>query len=248
MLLLNTTSTDAISDPAVRLAIEYAVDREGLNKAVFQGLNKAAWSPLMRPTFAYDASTEQIYTFDPEKAKQLLTEAGWQPGPDGIRAKAGQKLENIFPIISRPRDNAMATSVQASCATSASARSTHWARRRAEAYNQNRYDISFMWFSYGDPDVLRHLSLQLTSTRSIAPNRCRSTRCWRRRLDDRRGQAGRHLQESAARAQRHRGRAAGRHTRLQRQTRRSPGRSSGRAGVICLAVRRADQEVSDRAG
>jgi peptide/nickel transport system substrate-binding protein len=24
-----------------------------------------------------------------------------------------------------------------------------------DAYNQNRYDVSFMWFSYGDPDVLR---------------------------------------------------------------------------------------------
>ena len=54
VLLLNTTSKGAISDPAIKQAIEYAVDREGLNKAVFQGLNKAAWSPLMRPTFAYD--------------------------------------------------------------------------------------------------------------------------------------------------------------------------------------------------
>jgi peptide/nickel transport system substrate-binding protein len=24
-----------------------------------------------------------------------------------------------------------------------------------EAFDQNRYDMSFMWFSYGDPDVLR---------------------------------------------------------------------------------------------
>ena len=24
-----------------------------------------------------------------------------------------------------------------------------------EAFDQNRYDVSFMWFSYGDPDVLR---------------------------------------------------------------------------------------------
>src|SRR5437016_12919967 len=114
VLLLNTTSTGPISDAAVRQAMEYAVDREGLNKSVFQGLNKAAWSPLMRPTFAYDASTEQIYSFDPEKAKQVLDAAGWKPAADGVRAKGGQRLEISFPIISRPRDNAMAESVPAS--------------------------------------------------------------------------------------------------------------------------------------
>jgi len=157
VLLLNTTSKGAISDPALRQAIEYAVDREGLNKAVFQGLNKAAWSPLMRPTFGYDPSTEQLYKFDPEKAKSLLSEAGWVAGADGIRAKAGQKAEIAFPIISRPRDNAMATSVQASLRDVGIDLKVDPMERAAarERMSQNRYDISFMWFSYGDPDVLR---------------------------------------------------------------------------------------------
>jgi peptide/nickel transport system substrate-binding protein len=149
VLLLNSTSTGAIADPAVRQAMEYAVDREGLNKAVFQGLNKAAWSPLMRPTFAYDPATEQIYSFDPEKAQDVLSGAGWQPGADGIRVKDGQKLELYFPIISRPRDNAMATSVQASLRDVGIDLKVDPLERAAarEAYNQNRYDISFMWFS-----------------------------------------------------------------------------------------------------
>jgi peptide/nickel transport system substrate-binding protein len=157
VLLLNTTSTGPISDPAVRQAIEYAVDREGLNKSVFQGLNKAAWSPLMRPTFAYDASTESVYKFDPDKAGQLLDAAGWQPGPDGVRAKGGQRLEISFPIISRPRDKAMAESVQASLRDVGIDLKVDPLERAAarEAFNQNRYDVSFMWFSYGDPDVLR---------------------------------------------------------------------------------------------
>jgi peptide/nickel transport system substrate-binding protein len=124
---------------------------------VFQGLNKAAWSPLMRPTFAYDPSTEQIYSFDPEKAKGILEEAGWKVGSDGIRAKGDQRAEVVFPIISRPRDNAMATSVQASLRDTGIDLKVDPLERAAarEAYQQNRYDISFMWFSYGDPDVLR---------------------------------------------------------------------------------------------
>src|SRR5262249_23748984 len=157
VLLLNTTSKGPISDLAVKQAMEYAVDREGLNKSVFQGLNKAAWSPLMRPTFAYDPATEQIYKFDPDKARELLNAAGWTADSDGIRAKTGHKLEIVFPIISRPRDRAMAESIQASLRDVGIDLKVDPLERAAarEAYNQNRYDVSFMWFSYGDPDVLR---------------------------------------------------------------------------------------------
>ena len=111
----------------------------------------------MRPTFAYDASTESVYKFDPDKAGQLLDAAGWQPGPDGVRAKGGQRLEISFPIISRPRDKAMAESVQASLRDVGIDLKVDPLERAAarEAFNQNRYDVSFMWFSYGDPDVLR---------------------------------------------------------------------------------------------
>src|SRR6185436_14430296 len=93
----------------------------------------------------------------PDKAKELLGAAGWMPGSDGIRAKAGQKLEISFPIISRPRDKAMAESVQASLRDVGIDLKVDPLERAAarEAYDQNRYEISFMWFSYGDPDVLR---------------------------------------------------------------------------------------------
>jgi peptide/nickel transport system substrate-binding protein len=157
VLLLNTTSTGPISDPAVREAMEYAVDREGLNKSVFQGLNKVAWSPLMRPTFAYDPTTENLFSFSPDKANQVLDQAGWTAGPDGVRAKDGQRLEINFPIISRPRDKAMAESVQASLRDVGIDLKVDPLERAAarEAFDQNRYDLSFMWFSYGDPDVLR---------------------------------------------------------------------------------------------
>ena len=157
VLLLNVTSKGPISDLAVRRAIEYGVDREGLNKAVFHGLNKVAWSPLMRPTFGYDAATEKIYSFDPAKAKQTLEEAGWKVGAGGVREKGGQKLVVDFPIIGRPRDKAMAESVQASLRDVGIDLKVTPLERAAftDVRRQNRYDVNFMWFSYGDPDVLR---------------------------------------------------------------------------------------------
>src|SRR5204863_1821386 len=45
------------------------------------------------PSWAY--APDQItskYTYDPKMAEQLLDQAGWTKGPDGIRAKGGQKL------------------------------------------------------------------------------------------------------------------------------------------------------------
>ena len=148
VLLLNTTSTGPISDPAVRQAMEYAVDREGLNKSVFQGLNKAAWSPLMRPTFAYDASTESVYKFDPDKAVRL----GLTPGPDFGRVQRGETVDGVAPehVLgpSRPGRKLVISGDTTPCETLQVAAAR-------EAFQQNRYDISFMWFSYGDPDVLR---------------------------------------------------------------------------------------------
>jgi peptide/nickel transport system substrate-binding protein len=157
VLLLNTSSKGPISDPQVRLALEYAIDREGLNKSVFQGLNKVAASPLMKVTFGYDATTEQIYSFDPDKAKQILDAAGWKAGADGIREKDGQKLSIDFPIISRPNDKAMAESIQASLHDVGIDLKVNPLERAAarEMVQQNKYDVGFMWFSYGDPDVLR---------------------------------------------------------------------------------------------
>ncbi len=47
ILLMNLSHTDApIGDPQVRLAMEYGIDRAGLNQSVFQGLNAVAASPL----------------------------------------------------------------------------------------------------------------------------------------------------------------------------------------------------------
>jgi peptide/nickel transport system substrate-binding protein len=159
VLLLNVTGSQQIRDIAVRRAFEWGVDREGLNKTVFNGLMKPAWSPLMRPTLGYDPSIDKMYRYDPAQAKKVLEEAGWKPGADGIREKAGQKLSLNFLIIGRTRDKAMAEAVQASMrdvGVDVQINALERAAFRSQV-SQNKYDINFMWFSYGDPDVLRTL-------------------------------------------------------------------------------------------
>jgi microcin C transport system substrate-binding protein len=42
-----------------------------------------------------------LCVYDPEKARQLLTEAGWKPGSDGVLAKAGQRFSVTIPLASQ---------------------------------------------------------------------------------------------------------------------------------------------------
>lgn len=58
-----------------RQAMLYAIDREAIIKSVLGGQGSVADSPLI-PSQIYYAPTKK-YPFDPQKARQLLTEAGW---------------------------------------------------------------------------------------------------------------------------------------------------------------------------
>jgi peptide/nickel transport system substrate-binding protein len=83
------------SEKAVRQALLYAVDRQGLVDAVYaNGLNaavaKSMWSP---GSWAYNPNTTPQYTYDKAKAAQMLEDAGWKKGADGIRAKNGVNLQ-----------------------------------------------------------------------------------------------------------------------------------------------------------
>lgn len=91
-----------LQDPAVRHAIGYAIDRAALVEGVFEGL--AAEEQTMVPSRLLGedgASAVEGYTHDPERARQLLEEAGWSEGEGGVRAKDGDTLSlqliNGFP-------------------------------------------------------------------------------------------------------------------------------------------------------
>ncbi|HLM57463.1 MAG TPA: ABC transporter substrate-binding protein [Pyrinomonadaceae bacterium] len=64
----------------VRQAIAYAVDRESIVRDLLRGQARVAHSILPEASWAYDAG--QKYTFDLNRARQLLDEAGFRD-PDG---------------------------------------------------------------------------------------------------------------------------------------------------------------------
>jgi peptide/nickel transport system substrate-binding protein len=80
-----------VSDPAVRNALSLAIDRSEVAAAVYTSQTKPATGVLASSTPSYADASAQL-GFDAAKAAATLDAAGWIPGPDGIRAKAGQPL------------------------------------------------------------------------------------------------------------------------------------------------------------
>jgi peptide/nickel transport system substrate-binding protein len=80
-----------VSDPAVRAALSLAIDRPEIVGAVYTSQTKPATGALASSTPSYADASAQL-GFDAAKAAATLDADGWAPGPDGIRAKAGQPL------------------------------------------------------------------------------------------------------------------------------------------------------------
>ncbi len=81
----------AFQDVRVRHALNHAVDRDALVKAVFRGYATPIDSPLSPFTVGY--APVGSYEFNPEKAQALLADAGWKLGADGVLHKEGEALE-----------------------------------------------------------------------------------------------------------------------------------------------------------
>ena len=64
----------------VRQAVQYAIDRQRIVQQVEGGLGQATDLPWKTVTAGYDQSQGTQYTYDPNKAKQLLAQAGVKSG------------------------------------------------------------------------------------------------------------------------------------------------------------------------
>lgn len=91
----------AIQDLPVRQAIAYSVDRERINQIAASGTSFVANGLLPSSYTAFYQEPDETYPFDPEKAAQILDDAGYEPGNDGIREKDGDRLS--FNLYTRSR-------------------------------------------------------------------------------------------------------------------------------------------------
>ena len=64
----------------VRQALNYAIDRNAINKALLFGKGEPAWTLFPSDNVLYDKSLTNVYAYNPAKAKKLLKDAGYPNG------------------------------------------------------------------------------------------------------------------------------------------------------------------------
>ena len=106
---LNATR-GALTDAAVRQAIALTINREVIGQTAVGPL-EAPVSLVSNGVFlpgqdGYEDSYLGKLTHDPEQAAQILADAGYQKGSDGVYEKAGQRLEFAITVPSETKSNA----------------------------------------------------------------------------------------------------------------------------------------------
>jgi len=106
------TKHPLFSDPVVRQALALLVDRASVQAHIYGRTGTATGNFINAPGRFVSKNTK--WEFNIEKANQLLEEAGWKRGSDGIRAKDGKKLKLVFQTsINAPRQKTQAIVKQA---------------------------------------------------------------------------------------------------------------------------------------
>lgn len=94
---LYTKPLDTQTNQTVRIALQHAIDRPTIADIMTTGLSPAAegYYPPNEPRLAQLEPSLVKYPYDPTRASQLLSQAGWNKGADGtlVRQSDGQRFD-----------------------------------------------------------------------------------------------------------------------------------------------------------
>lgn len=154
---MNTRRTP-LDDLRVRRALIYAVNRPAIVETVFKAYSRVAYGPLNRSTPGYDPAVEGTYAYDPEKAVELLEEAGWtDTDGDGIRDRDGQPLSLETILMGWgyiPEVGQMLQDQLKQVGVGVDSRQTTFSNALGDVADGSYHLVPFL-FSNSDPDILR---------------------------------------------------------------------------------------------
>jgi len=146
------------ADKKVRQAIAYGVNKDEIIQGVLLGLGKEATGPYKPGTWVYNSHVK-TYPYNPGKARELLSDAGWRDTDgDGILDKDGQPF--VFEIITNQGNE-----IRAKCAEiiqrrlgeigiKVKIRILEWAAFVNDFINKRRFDATILGWSVPlDPDI-----------------------------------------------------------------------------------------------
>jgi peptide/nickel transport system substrate-binding protein len=100
---------DPSTGKTVRQALYHAIDRTKLAEKVYFKQADVATSVEPKVSWAFTSNVPQ-YAFDTKKAADMLEQAGWKAGSDGVRTKDGVRLS--FEVITNVGNKARESTIQ----------------------------------------------------------------------------------------------------------------------------------------
>ncbi len=159
--IIMNTSKWPFDDVRVRIAIAHAINKGEILKTVYEGIGGVASLPLSPVTWGYAKSLEQTaYPYNPDRARQLLAEAGWRPGSDGILVKDGRPFRVRLwttTVAQQLLDAQLQQSELKAVGIDAQINAIEQAPYLA-AIRKGDHDLGGMLFVSADPDVLFTIS------------------------------------------------------------------------------------------
>ncbi|MBM7631515.1 glutathione ABC transporter substrate-binding protein [Geomicrobium sediminis] len=106
------TEAEPLDDVRVRQAISLSINNEELVEGIYEGYGSGAKGPINELVFGYDPELEDI-GYDPERAQELLAEAGYEDGFDiTIKMNAGNPIREQTAVYIQDQLNANGINAQ----------------------------------------------------------------------------------------------------------------------------------------
>ncbi len=161
-------------DVKVRQALAHAVNVEAMIKYLLYGYGTQS-TGIFPPQMWFFNDQVQPFGYDPERARELLADAGWTPGPDGVLQKDGKRF--AFTLITNQGNEIrkdIATLVQADLrkiGIAVDVQIYEWAVFISQYINKHDFDACVLGWSLGydydqyqiwhssqtDPEELNHV-------------------------------------------------------------------------------------------
>jgi peptide/nickel transport system substrate-binding protein len=136
VIVAMNNSKPPFSDVRVRKAVTYAINRDEVIKGSVFGMAKPIGSH-MDPLNPYYVDLSHLYEYDPQKAKQLLAEAGYPQGFEFV-------LRLAEPYLAYRRAGEIIASQLAKVGLKAKIEIIEWGQWLARIYRQADYDMTVM--------------------------------------------------------------------------------------------------------
>jgi len=144
-----------LADKRVRKAITYAVNRQEMLESFFQGQGTIISGPFAPGSWAYNLDVQPL-PYDPEKAIELLNEAGFTKGDDGIMEKDGEKLSLTLKVPIEKESEAVKRVVLAfknylgKIGVDIQAEFKEWLAWKEDVFRTHEFDVIFASWVFDD--------------------------------------------------------------------------------------------------